>query len=68
MKKADNRVIIITGDNNNLNFGESKSRLPAAIVIALGIFTGAGVLAVSHCCPELLPDFVRWIVSVAISG
>lgn len=68
MKKADNRVIIINGDNNKLNFGESKSRLPAAIVIALGVFAGAAVLAVSLCCPELLVDFVRFIISVAVGS
>lgn len=68
MKKTDNRVIIINGDNNKLNLGESKSRLPAAIVIALGVFIGAAVLAVSLCCPELLADFVRWIVSVAVGS
>ena len=68
MKNADNRVIIINGDNNKLNFGENKSHLPVAIVIALGVFAGATVLAVSHCCPELLDDFVRWIVNLAIGG
>lgn len=66
MKKADNPVIIMIGDNNKLNLGESKSRLPAAIVIALGVFAGAAVLAVSHCCPELLADFVRFIISAAV--
>lgn len=68
VKKADNRVIIINGDNNKLNLGESKSRLPAAIVIALGVFAGAAVLAVSLCCPELLADFVRFIISVAVGS
>ena len=68
MKKADNPVIIINGDNNKVNYGESKSHLPAAIAIALGVVAGAAVLAVSHCCPELLTDFVRWIISLAIGG
>ena len=68
MKKADNRVIIINGDNNKLNLGESKSCLPAEIAIALGVFAGAVVLAVSHCCPELLADFVRFIISVAVGS
>lgn len=67
VKKADNPVIIINGDNNKVTLGESKSHLPAAIAIALGVFAGAAVLAVSHCCPELLADFVRWIVSVAVN-
>ncbi|MBQ7254640.1 MAG: hypothetical protein IJS31_00095 [Oscillospiraceae bacterium] len=68
VKKADNPVIIINGDNNKVTLGESKSHLPAAIAIALGVFAGAAVLAVSHCCPELLADFVRWIISVAINS
>lgn len=68
MKKTDNPVIIINGDNNKVTLGEIKSHLPAAIAIALGIFAGAAVLAVSLCCPELLADFVRWIISVAIGS
>ena len=68
MRKADKHVIIINGDNNNLTFGESKSHLPAAIAIALGIFAGAAVLVVSFCCPELLADFVRLIISVAVGS
>ena len=68
VKKADNRVIIINGDNNKITLDESKSRLSAATVIALGVFAGAAVLAVSLCCPELLADFVRWIVSVAVGS
>lgn len=68
MKKADDRVIIINGDNNKVTLGESKSHLPAAIAIALGVFAGAVVLAVSHCCPELLADFVRWLVCIAIGS
>lgn len=68
MRKADKHVIIINGDNNKLTFGESKSHLPAAIAIALGVFAGAAVLAVSFCCPELLADFVRLIISVAVGS
>ena len=68
VKKADIPVIIINGDNNKVTLGESKSHLPAAIAIALGVFAGAAVLAVSQCCPELLADFVRWIISVAVGG
>ncbi len=68
MRKADKHVIIINGDNNKLTFGETKSHLPAAIAIALGVFAGAAVLAVSLCCPELLADFVRLIISVAVGS
>ena len=68
MKKTDNHVVIINGDNNKVTFGESKSHLPAAIAIALGVFAGAAVLAVSLCCPELLADFVRWMIGMAIGS
>ena len=68
MKKTGNHVIIINGDNNKVNLGESKSHLPAAIVIALSVVAGATVLAVSRCCPELLDDLVRWMIGQAIGG
>ena len=68
MRKADKHVIIINGDNNKLTLGETKFHLPAAIAIALGVFAGAAVLAVSLCCPELLADFVRLIISVAVGS
>ena len=62
MKKADKPVIIINGDNNKISLGEKGSHLSAAIAIALGVVVGAAILAVSHCCPELLADFVRWLI------
>ena len=72
VKKADIPVVNINGDNNNVEVNvtvtETSTNTPAAIVIALGVFTGAAVLAVSQCCPELLADFVRWILSVAVGG
>lgn len=72
VKKADIPVVNINGDNNNVEVNvtvtETSTNTPAAIVIALGVFTGAAVLAVSQCCPELLADFVRWIISVAVGG
>lgn len=68
MRKTDNHVVIINGDNNKVTIGESKSHLPAAIAIALGVFAGAAVLAVSLYCPELLADFVRWMIGMAIGG
>ena len=72
MKKADIPVVSINGDNNNVEVNvtvtETSTNTPAAIVIALGVFTGAAVLAVSQCCPELLADFVCWIISVAVGG
>ena len=72
VKKADNPVVIVKGDNNEVevkvNVTNTSSNTPAAIAIALGVFAGAAVLAVSQCCPELLADFVRWLISTAIGG
>ena len=72
VKKADNPVVIVKGDNSEVkvkvNVTNTSSNTPAAIAIALGVFAGAAVLAVSLCCPELLADFVRWLISTAIGG
>lgn len=72
VKKADNPVVIVKGDNNEVevkvNVTNTSSNTPAAIAIALGVFAGAAVLAVSLCCPELLADFVRWLISTAIGS
>lgn len=72
VKRADNPVVIVKGDNNEVevkvNVTNTSSNTPAAIAIALGVFAGAAVLAVSLCCPELLADFVRWLISTAIGG
>ena len=68
MKKADRPVIIVYGDNNKVNVNESKSHFSVAVVIALSVVVAVAVLAVSYCCPEMLADFVRWIVSVAVGS
>ena len=72
MKRTGNHVIIINGDNNevevNVTITETSSNTPAATVIAIGAFAGAAVLAVSRCCPELLDDLVRWMIGQAIGG
>lgn len=72
MKKADNPVVIINGNNNDVEVKvtvtETPSKNPDAIVIAIAVIVVASVLAVSLCCPELLADFVRWIVSVAVGS
>lgn len=72
MKKADNPVVIVNGNNNSVevkvNITKTSSKTPAAIVIALSVISVAAILAVSQCCPELLADFVRWIISIAIGG
>lgn len=72
VKKADNPVVIVNGNNNDVEVKvivtEAPSKTPAAIVIAIAMIVVVAVLAVSLCCPELLADFVRWIVSVAVSS
>lgn len=72
MKKTDNPVVHIYGNNNNVevkvNVTETSSKMPVAATIAIALIVAASILAISLCCPELLADFVRWIVSIAISG
>lgn len=72
MKKADNPVVIINGNDNSVevtvNVTETPSKTPAAIVISASVIILVAILAVSQCCPELLADFVRWIISIAIGG
>lgn len=72
MKKADNPVVIINGNDNSVevtvNVTETPSKTPAAIVISASVIILVAILAVSQCCPELLADCVRWIISIAIGG
>lgn len=72
VKKADKPVVIVSGNNNDVEVKvivtETPSKLPAAIVIAIAAIVVVAVLAVSLCCPELLADFVRWIVSVVVDS
>ncbi len=66
MKKADKPdVVFIEGDHNKVSFGGGKSFLALAIVV---LAIALVVLAISHCCPELLADFVRWIIGIAINS
>lgn len=66
MKKTDKpEVVIIKGDKNKVSFGEGKSFLSLAIVV---LAIAMVVLAISLCCPELLADFVRWMISIAINS
>ena len=40
--------------------------VPAALVIfAISI---AAILVVSYCCPELLPDLVRWMIGKVVNS
>lgn len=72
VKKADNPVVIVNGNNNEVEVKvivtETPSKTSAAVMIAIAVIVVATVLAVSLCCPELLADFVRWIVSVAVGS
>lgn len=58
-------VINITGDNNKVFLGGKHSH---HLVIAASIIVAATVLAVSLCCPDLLADFVRLIISMAFGN
>lgn len=70
MKKADKPKIVIniniSGDNNVVSTNETRSHVSVAVIaIALAAAT---VLAVSFCCPELLPDLVRWIIGNVVNS
>ena len=67
MKQADKpSVIIITGENNKVYLGETQSHRSAIVIAVIIIAVIVAVLTVSHCCPELLAEFVRWIIGIAI--
>ena len=72
VKKADkpNIVIINTnGDNNKVSLNETRSHSSAvAIGVIIVALIAVAVLAVSCCCPELLPDFVRWIIGKVVNS
>ena len=72
MKKADRPVVDVNGNNNNvkveINLIETSPKIPVAIIIAIAIIVVASVLAVSFCCPELLADYVRLLISIAIDS
>ncbi len=72
MKRTDNPVVIINGNNNDVDVKvivtETPSKTPVAVVIAIAAIVVASVLAVSFCCPELLTDFVRLIISLAVGS
>ena len=70
VKKADKPSIVINinvyGDNNKVSTNETRSHVPAAVIVVVMI--AVAVLTVSFCCPELLPDFVRWIISKVVNS
>lgn len=69
MKKADMpSSITIVGDNNKVYLGGTSSHLPAVVIGVVVALIAVAILAISHCCPDLLADFVRWIVGIAINS
>ena len=73
MKKADKPNIVINinvyGDNNKVSTNETRSHVPAiAIGVIIVALVAVAVLTVSCCCPELLPDFVRWIIGKVVNS
>lgn len=65
MKKADFPYIIIIGDDNKVSLGGKNSFPAFAIVIASFAII---VLAISLCCPELLADFIRWMIGQVVGN
>lgn len=68
MKKTDNIIVVINGDNNKVSIGENNSNLTNAITISIALCMVIAVLVVSYCCPEKLADLVRWIIGIAVGG
>lgn len=65
MRNADKpNVVIICGDNNKVSFREKKLLPIAIVVFAIAIV----ILAISLCCPELLADFVRYMIGIAVNS
>lgn len=67
MKMADKLNVVIKGNNNNVSIGRTNL-LPIAIVIFVIGALAIAVLIVSLCCPEMLADFVRLIVGIAVNS
>ena len=68
VKKTDKPSVVINiyGDNNKVSTNETRSHVPAAVIVI--VLIAVAVLAVSCCCPELLPDFVRWIIGKVVNS
>ena len=66
VKKADKPNIVII---NKVSLNETRSHSSAvAIGVIIVALIAVAVLAVSCCCPELLPDFVRWIIGKVVNS
>ncbi len=72
VKKADELSVVINfiyGDNNKVFTNETSSFIPAAVISVISIvLITVAVLVVSYCCPELLPDFARWIIGKVVNS
>lgn len=73
MKKTDKPSVVINinvyGDNNKVSMNETRSHTPAiAISVIIVALIAVAVLTVSYRCPELLPDFVRWVIGKVVNS
>lgn len=71
MKKTDKPSIVINvyGDNNKVSLNETRSHSFAVVIgVIIVALVAVAVLAVSYCCPELLSDFVRWIIGKVVNS
>ena len=73
MKKTDKPSIVINvnvyGDNNKVSLNETRSHSSAGVIgVIIVALVAVAVLAVSCCCPELLSDFVRWIIGKVVNS
>lgn len=50
--------------NNKVSTAEGKTFGIATAIYLLMVIVAA--LVISHCCPELLTVFIRWILSTAL--
>ena len=64
--RTGSSLIYLGANNNKLSTNETRSHVPVALVIlAISI---AAILVVSYCCPELLPDLVRWMIGKVVNS
>ncbi len=71
VKKTDKPSVVINiyGDNNKVPLNETRSHISAvAIGVIIVALIAVAVLTISCCCPELLPDFVRWIIGKVVNS
>lgn len=73
VKKADKPCVVIHvhvhGNNNKVSLNETRSHVPAVVIgVIIVALVAVAVLAVSYRCPELLPDFVRWIIGKVVNS